>query len=80
MKKNKKNYVIPFGQYKGKVPYGYHEIDKDDICRKLSKKFSITQGNLAIEFGEKVAEFTGAKHGLAVSSGTANFTLVCMCA
>ena len=31
MKKNKKNYVIPFGQYKGKVPYGYHEIDKDDI-------------------------------------------------
>tara|TARA_Y100000766_G_scaffold59499_1_gene48865 strand:- start:629 stop:1849 length:1221 start_codon:yes stop_codon:yes gene_type:complete len=73
MEKNKKNYVIPFGQYKGKVPYGYHEIDKDDIEAVVNslKKFSITQGNLAIEFGEKVAEFTGAKHGLAVSSGTA---------
>ena len=38
MKKNKKNYVIPFGQYKGKVPYGYHEIDKDDIEAVVNSK------------------------------------------
>lgn len=73
MKNNNKNYVIPDGQYKGKVPYGYHYIDDDDIesVIKSLKKYSITQGSLAVEFGDKVAEFTGAKHGLAVSSGTA---------
>ncbi|MDC0377898.1 UDP-4-amino-4,6-dideoxy-N-acetyl-beta-L-altrosamine transaminase [Flavobacteriaceae bacterium] len=75
--KNKINYKIPEGKLKGKIPYGYHHVDQDDINSVVNSlnKYSITQGNLAIEFGQKTADFTGAKHGLAVSSATAGLHL-----
>ena len=75
--KNKINYKIPEGKLKGKIPYGYHHIDQDDISSVINSlnKYSITQGSLALEFGQKVADYTGAKHGLAVSSATAGLHL-----
>ena len=55
------------------IPYGMHEIDDKDIQSVLEvlRSGSITQGTLVEDFGNLIAEFSSAKYGVAVSSGTA---------
>ena len=56
-----------------KIPYGLHELDESDIQAvvEILKKGDITQGKTVEDFGHALADYTGAKCGLAVSSGTA---------
>ena len=55
------------------IPYGQHELDDDDIQAVINilKSDQITQGNTVESFGQELANYTGAKYGVAVSSGTA---------
>jgi len=50
--------------------------DQEAVARALSSSM-LTQGPLIEEFEEKVAEYTGAQHCIAVSSGTAALDAVC---
>ena len=56
-----------------KIPYGLHELDDSDIQAVLDvlKDGPITQGQTVENFGQALADYAGAKHGVAVSSGTA---------
>jgi UDP-4-amino-4,6-dideoxy-N-acetyl-beta-L-altrosamine transaminase len=56
-----------------KIPYGFHHIDDDDIeaVVDILKTGHITQGNTVEEFGQALADYAGARYGVAVSSGTA---------
>jgi len=56
-----------------KIPYGFHHIDDDDIKAVVDilKKGYITQGQTVEDFGQALADYAGAKYGVAVSSGTA---------
>ena len=56
-----------------KIPYGFHSIDDSDIQAVLDvlKNGAITQGKNVDDFGQALADYTGAKYGVAVSSGTA---------
>ena len=58
---------------KNKIPYGLHELDDDDIQAVVDvlKEGPITQGQKANDFGQALADYTGAKYGIAVSNGTA---------
>ncbi len=58
---------------KNKIPYGLHQLDDDDIQAVVDilKSSQITQGQATEDFGQALADFAGAKYGLAVSSGTA---------
>ncbi len=62
------------------LPYGRQEIDEDDIAAAVEalKSDFITTGPKVAEFEKAVCEFSGAAHGVAVSSGTA--ALHCMMA
>lgn len=55
------------------IPYGQHQLDEDDISAVVAilRSNIITQGNAVEQFGKALADYTGAKHGVAVSSGTA---------
>ena len=55
------------------IPYGKHELDDEDIQAVINtlKSDNITQGNTVESFGQELAKYTGAKYGIAVSSGTA---------
>lgn len=55
------------------LPYGRQQISEDDIeaVIKALKSDYITSGPLVGLFERKIAERTGAKYGVAVSSGTA---------
>jgi len=63
--------VIPSG--KPSLPYGHHWIDDDDVMAVVQALRSdwITQGPRVSEFERTVAEFVGARHAVAVNSGTA---------
>ena len=56
-----------------KIPYGRHCLDEDDIQAvvEVLENGPITQGQKAEEFGQALANYTGAKYGVALSSGTA---------
>ena len=56
-----------------KIPYGLHHIDDEDIKAVVDilKKGQITQGQTVEDFGQALADYTGARYGVAVSSGTA---------
>jgi len=58
---------------KNKIPYGLHQLDDDDIQAVVDilKSSHITQGQTTEDFGQALADFSGAKYGLTVSSGTA---------
>ena len=58
---------------KKKIPYGHHEMENTDIEAVASalKAWSITQGQICEDFGQAIADYTGSKYGIAVSSGTA---------
>jgi UDP-4-amino-4,6-dideoxy-N-acetyl-beta-L-altrosamine transaminase len=55
------------------IPYGFHYIDDSDIQAVLDvlKNGAITQGQKVEDFGQALADYAGAKYGVAVSSGTA---------
>ena len=56
-----------------KIPYGLHEFDDNDIQAVINvlKNGPITQGQTVEDFGQALADYAGAKYGLAVSNGTA---------
>jgi UDP-4-amino-4,6-dideoxy-N-acetyl-beta-L-altrosamine transaminase len=58
---------------KKKIHYGLHHLDDDDIQAAVDilRKGPITQGQVVEDFGRSLANYTSAKYGLAVSSGTA---------
>ena len=57
-----------------KIPYGRHQLDESDIESVVDvlRNKPITQGQIVEDFGQALADFTGAKYGIAVSSGTAD--------
>ncbi len=62
------------------IPYGRHFLDEDDIQAVVDvlRNGSLTQGPMVAEFERTVAEYTGAKYAVAVSSGTAALHLACI--
>ena len=56
-----------------KIPYGRHELDDNDIQAVVDilQKGNITQGQTVDDFGQALADYAGAKYGVAVSNGTA---------
>ena len=64
------------------IPYGRHFIDDADINSvvEVLRKGWLTQGPKVAEFEQAVAEFTGAKYAVAVSSGTAGLHIACLAA
>ena len=56
-----------------KIPYGQHQIENSDIEAVVEalKSSSITQGEIVEDFGQAVADYSGAKYGIAVANGTA---------
>ncbi|MDA0330152.1 MAG: UDP-4-amino-4,6-dideoxy-N-acetyl-beta-L-altrosamine transaminase [Chloroflexi bacterium] len=59
------------------IPYGRHYIDEDDIQAvvDLLRNGPLTQGPMVDAFEAVVAEYTGAKHAVAVASCTAGLHL-----
>jgi len=55
------------------IPYARHLVDEEDVeaVVKTLRSDWLTTGPVVEIFEEKVAEFVGAKHAVAVSSGTA---------
>jgi len=55
------------------IPYGLHDLDENDIQAVVDilKKGPITQGSVVMDFGQSLANYTGAKYGIPVSNGTA---------
>jgi len=64
------------------VPYGHQSIDKADVNAVVDVLNSewLTQGPVVAEFEKAVARRTGAKHAVAVSSGTAALHCACFAA
>ena len=60
----------PYTEY---IHYGSHELDEHDIeaVVDILKSPSITQGQIVEDFGHTLADYAGAKYGVAISSGTA---------
>ncbi|MFH1386144.1 MAG: UDP-4-amino-4,6-dideoxy-N-acetyl-beta-L-altrosamine transaminase [bacterium] len=65
-----------------KIPYATQWIDDDDIEAVVAalKSANLTQGPLVNEFESKVAEYCGAKYGVAVNSGTSALHIACLAA
>lgn len=63
-----------------RIPYATQCIDDDDIAAVVGvlKSEWLTQGPNVPAFERKVAEYCGAKHAVAVSSGTAGLHLACL--
>lgn len=61
------------------IPYGKQDINQDDIDAVLEalKSDFITQGPRVPAFEKTLADYTGAKHGVAVSSATAALHIAC---
>lgn len=55
------------------LPYGRQEVDEDDIAAVVEVLRSdwLTTGPMVDRFEQAVADYTGARYGVAVSSGTA---------
>ena len=54
------------------IPYGKHFLDEEDIqavVRQLRER-TLTQGGAIEEFEQELARYVGARHAVAVSSGT----------
>jgi len=64
------------------IPYGRHSIDEDDVnsvCSVLGTDW-LTTGPKVKQFEQAFAEYVGAKHAVAVSSGTAALHLAALAA
>ncbi|MEX2643866.1 MAG: UDP-4-amino-4,6-dideoxy-N-acetyl-beta-L-altrosamine transaminase [Acetobacterales bacterium] len=64
----------------GPVPYGFHEIDEDDIAAVVAVLRSprLTAGPMVPRFEAALAEVTGAEHVIAVANGTAALHLTAL--
>lgn len=64
------------------IPYGKQSIDEEDINEvvKVLKTDWLTTGPKVKEFEQKIADYVGAKYGIAVSNGTAALHLACLAA
>ena len=61
------------------LPYGKHFISKEDIKAVSNVLLSthLTQGKIVSSFEKKIADYTGAKYAVAVSSCTAGMHIAC---
>lgn len=61
------------------IPYGKQDINQDDIDAVIDalKSDFITQGPRIPEFEKSLTDYTGTKHGVAVSSATAALHIAC---
>ncbi len=59
------------------IPYGRHFLDDPDITAvvKTLKSGALTQGPAIPQFEQRIAEYTGARYAVAVSSATAGLHL-----
>ena len=64
------------------IPYGFQWIDKEEIDAVVGvlRSDRITQGPRIEEFERAVADYTGARHAVAFSSGTAALHAACAAA
>lgn len=64
------------------IPYGRQYIDEEDIRAvvEVLKSDYITTGPKIAELENRIAEYTGAKHAVAVSNGTAALHAACFAA
>ena len=64
------------------IPYGRHHIDESDIAAvtDLLRNGLLTQGPIVEEFERAVADYTGARYAVAVSSGTAGLHIAAIAA
>ena len=64
------------------IPYGKHHVDEDDIAAvaDVLRNGLLTQGPAVEAFERAIAEYVGAKHAVAVSSGTAALHLAALAA
>lgn len=62
------------------IPYGRHDITQADIDAVIGvlKSDHLTQGPAIPRFEKCVADYTGAKHALAVSNATAALHIACL--
>ena len=64
------------------IPYATQWIEEDDILAVADtlRSSNLTQGPLVEEFEKSVAQYCGARHAVAVSSGTAALHIACLAA
>jgi perosamine synthetase len=64
------------------IPYGRQCIEEDDIqaVAQVLRSDFLTTGPKAAEFEKTVAEYTGARHAVAISNGTAALHAACLAA
>jgi len=62
------------------IPYGKQDIQQQDIDAVIDvlKSDYLTQGPKVPEFEEALCEYTGARHAVAVNSGTSALHLACL--
>ena len=62
------------------IPYGRQYISEDDIqsVAQVLRSDFLTQGPVVPEFERRVCEYTLAKHGVAVNSGTSALHVACL--
>lgn len=64
------------------IPYGKHTVDDDDIAAVvdvLQNQF-LTQGKQVPAFEKELTDYTGARHAIAVNSGTSALHIACLAA
>jgi perosamine synthetase len=64
------------------INYGRHQVDQDDIDAVIGvlRSDTITQGPFVEKFEKAIADRVGARHAIAVSSGTAGLHIACLAA
>lgn len=62
------------------IPYGRHNISEDDIMAvvEVLRSDFLTQGNVLPTFEKKICDYTGARFGVAVNSGTSALHVACI--
>jgi UDP-4-amino-4,6-dideoxy-N-acetyl-beta-L-altrosamine transaminase len=62
------------------IPYGRQDIAEEDIeaVVKVLKSDFLTQGPIVPEFEQKICDYTGAKHTVAVNSCTSALHIACL--
>lgn len=62
------------------IPYGRQSISDEDVAavERVLRSDWITQGPAITQFERGMAEYAGARHGLAVSNATAGLHLACL--
>lgn len=65
-----------------KIPYGRQSIDEEDIeaVAEVLRGEYVTTGPTVEEFERSICNYTGARYGIAVSSGTAALHVACLAA